>query len=493
MNLNEQELLALAQSNPALLRALIGQLTQAQKASGTTGLAIPPHGQDALFNTPGVRAGIVSAMVQPLYGLEGFLERNGHIRKSQYLQDLHAIMTGQTASTGDEPTEPCTEDAKVAGDLKLCMQFWGWGEFTRKSKPIRLDTAGELLNRSEPLDLRLLNNPFQDLPDALPVNVNDLFRSRVAKALVEALNALRRDYCGLVYSGNPANTASSTGGYLEYNGLDRLINTGYRDVKTNTACPAADSRVVSFGGLNVLSNGGEAVDTIVELYADRRHLAEQVGLTGVQWAFVMRRGLFRALTQVWPCTFATYRCKTAAPNSDAVVNVDGMEAAKMIDEMRRGSYLYIDGEEVPVIIDDCLTEQNPVSGTFESDLYLVPYRAPQLTETGGQALYMEYFDYNGPYGMRDEIRRFGVEGQGEYRTSADGRYAIFFLAGSGFCKQVLMRTRKRLILELPFLAARLTDMRYTLRFHERNPFPGGQYHYNGGSTYFEEPYFYSPL
>lgn len=493
--MNEQQLLAALAANPAALAQLAATLGLTTKASGVTPAVIPPHGPYSLFNTPGVDPGIVSAIVQPLFGLEGFLESRGHVRMSQDLNTLYGIMTGQTATTGDEPTDPCDEDAKIAGNLKMCYQTWVFGEFTRKTPVIRVDDAGALINRSEPLDLRLLNNPFSDLPQVLPANMSGeaLFRDRQTKAVIEAMNSMRRDYCGLVYAGSPVNTASNTGGYLEYNGLDRIINTGYTNVITQVACPAADSYVASFSGAIVQNSAATVVRTMVETYRMRKYLAAQTGFTPVEFAWVMRLQAFLAITDVWPCAYATYRCTTAAPGGTSVViDISATEQNDMRKEMRDGAYILIDGDRVPVILDDCLSEQNVGAGNFESDLYLLPIRSPVMTTTGGQVTYMEYFNYRGPYGMQETINVMGTDGN-PFRVSPDGRYAMANLANTAFCIQKLLRTRKRLIVRAPFLAARLTDLRYNVYQHERSPFPGTSFFEDGGNTSFVGQTYASPI
>jgi hypothetical protein len=50
-----------------------------QKASPTSPLVTNPHGPNALFNTPGLGRSVVNAIVQPLPGLYGTLERMGHV------------------------------------------------------------------------------------------------------------------------------------------------------------------------------------------------------------------------------------------------------------------------------------------------------------------------------------------------------------------------------------------------------------------------------
>jgi hypothetical protein len=481
MESNELNALVDARVNQALAAILLRE-----KASGTTGLAISPHGYNSLWNQPGVEPGVVSTIVKPS-GLEAWLEARGHVQKSQYLNPLFEILTGQTASTGNEPTGPCSEDVPVAGDLKVCHQTWGFGEFTMKSKPIRVDSAGAMINRSEPLDLRLLNNPFADLPNITPGGTN-IFRSRLAKATAELTLDFRRRYARKVYTGSPLSATYVSEGVFgsEYNGLDRIVTTGYKDVLTQQTCSAADAIVVNRAGANIQATGSATVQTYVEYYRHVSQLAKDLGIEDVEFAFFGRRQKFLALTEIWPCVYGSYRCMVVG--TGASVNIDATAQNEMRERMRKGSFLLIDGEEVPWISDNTQTEFNIGSGNFQSDTYLLPVRAPSL---GGQLLYMDYFDYNGEFGMRSIISEVGP--RDEYRVSPDGRYAIFFMGGVAFCKQVMMRTRKRIILRTPFLAVKIEDERYAVYVHEREWEPGSSFFEDGGLTSFAGTSFYSPV
>ena len=488
--MNEEQLNALIEQR---VEAALGQRL---KASGTS-IGIAPTGTHALFNQPGIEPGIVSTIVKP-DGIEDFLEANGHIRKSMYLNPVFAIMTGQTASSGSEPTEPCDENVPVAGDLQLCNQTWGFGEMTMKSKPVRLDNLGELVNRSSPIDLKLLNNPFgtpaqTEAVTTINVNAQQIFRSALVKAMVELAFDFKRRYARLIWTGNPTNTAGSSGGYLEYNGLQRIVNTGYKDVLTGIACSAADSLVNTSISQTVAQNSpSSVVRAFVETYRDRRLLADMVGIRDVQYAWVMRRQLFLALTEIWPCAYYTYRCYNVSPSGgNSTAFIDATTQAKMRDDMRAGLYLLIDAEKVPVIIDNTMDEQNVGGGTFQSDAYLLPLKSATFGDTDGQITYLEYFDYSGPFGMQSILGELGP--QDEYRVSSDGRFAIFFLGGTAFCKQIMMRTRKRLICKAPFLAARIDDIRYAVYIHEREWQPGTSFYENGGASSFNTQTYQSPI
>lgn len=455
----------------------------AYKASGANP-GTTPTGANGLFNTPGLDPSITTTYIPPV-GVEGYLESAGHVRTSQYTNPVFGIITGQSASTGFEPTAPCDENVPVAGSLRLCQQVWPFGEMTMKSQVIRMDNMGELINRGSPVDLNLLNNPFNtevatQLTQQTP---ESMFRSTTAKLTLELANDFKRRYAGMVWTGNPTNTSGSSGGYIEYSGLNKIVNTGYQDAISGTSCNAADSLVLNYGNAIVQNNAVTIVRNFVEATRDRRLLAEQIQFGTVVHAWVMRRQLFLALTEVWPCAYYTYRCYASSPTNNATAFVDTNTQVAMRDAMRAGQYLLIDGTQVPVIIDNTMEELNVGAGNFQSSAYLVPLAAPgQFSDTGGMLSYMEYFDYRGPYGMQSALGSMAPDQI--YKVSGDGRFVMMLLSPQSFCRQILMRTRKRFIMRTPFLAARIDNIRYNVYIHERDPQPNTSFWYDGGNSSF---------
>lgn len=464
-----------------------------QKASGTTP-GIAPTGTGGLFNTPGLSGSIVSTYIPPM-SIEGWMETNGHVMMSMFEQPVYGIITGQTGATGSDPTSSCDENVKVAGSLKLCMQSWPFGEITMKSQVIPVDRSGMLINAGSPTNLTLGNNPFESetANQIAPLSNEDIFRSYVAKLTVELANDFSREYAHLIWDGNPINTAGSTGGYKEYNGLNRIINTGYQDIETQIACPAADSLVMDFGGDIAQNNVAKIVRWFVEAYRDRRFLARRTNFGEVQWAWVMRYQAFLSLTDIWPCAYYTFRCYTAAPaGSNATGFVDTAVQAALRDDMRNGMFLLIDGVRVPVIIDETMEELNVGDGNFQSNAYLVPLSAPgKLSDSAGLLTYMEYFNFNGPFGMAKALGDIAPDNI--YKVSSNGKFIMALLAATGFCRQMMIRARKRVICRTPFLAARIDNIAYNVYIHERDYKPGTSFFVNGGSTSFVGQSFASPL
>lgn len=106
--------------------------------------------------------------------------------------------------------------------------------------------------------------------------------------------------------------------------------------------------------------------------------------------------------------------------------------------------------------------------------------------------YMEYFDFNMPGGTMDGARALAPPGA--YQSTANGRWLFHRYYPKNLCVQIAGWTNPRLVLETPYLAARLQNIAYTPLFHEREPFTDDSYFVDGGRTDFLGfgPSFYPP-
>lgn len=456
-----------------------GLMMAREKAAGTTPSPYFVHGPTGILSMPGQRADVMNAMILPI-GIQGELP----FRLSRDNNPVFPILTGQTDSSGTEPDEAC-EDAPQPGNLKICNQTWTFGRQVRDSQVLQADRPGLLNNRSEFTDMRLVGNPFTNLDRPQEISMDEGLRTEVGKKLVELYNAWILDFSPLLYSGNPANTAGSTG-YIEYNGFDKIINTGYQDAYIAQACPAADSVIVNFASRPITGNETQIVTDIVETYAYLVWLSKRVGLDPVRYKLAMRYEMFRQLTSIWPCVYMTYRC-TFGSAQNSTNFVDAQMQVAMRDDMRNNMYLLIDGVRVDVVVDDNIVETVPAANTFMSDIYFIP-----MDVRGNRPVtYMEYFDLNAPGGMRDVVQRMAPN---DFEILGGGRFWLHRKPPSNECLQVRLGGKPRLIMETPFLAARLTNVVYSPPLlHSRSPFPDSPYYFvDGGATNQNAPVFYPP-
>lgn len=449
----------------------------ARKAVSSTPTTVYGHGSGGLFSSQGMERPVFSAMMLPHMGLQSMLT----VRGNNATNPLYGILTGVTATTGNEPTGVC-DDPPVAGLSKLCTHSFVFGRQSRMSRVFDIDRMGVITNRGEFTDLQVFGQPFANVGGVPAIagapSVQNAAQNEVAKALFELATAWSRDFAKETYTGNPTNNTAG-GGRKYFYGLDILINTGYRDAETLIACPAADSIIRSFGSLDVGSNGATLVRQITNMYRNLKYKASRAGLDPVSWVLTMPWSLFYEVTEVWPCAYLTYRCTVATGSTQFV---DANAQVQMRDDMRgdifnrTGQYLLIDGQRVPVVIDDAITETVLAGESFTAPIYFVPLRVLGNTPV----TFLEYLDYDMPGGAMEAARTFAPDGM--YYTSDNGRFLWHKKPPTNFCVQLLAKTETRLLLLTPYLAARLTNVKYTPVAHEASWDTASSYFVDGGRS-----------
>ena len=472
----------------ALSDLLFERVTARMKEASGTPNMWAPHGLQGAFNRPGARPELINAMVMPR-GIKDLLPA----RPNVFMQEELGILTGQTASSGTNPTVACG-DWKQPGNLKVCYQSYPFGFLGMDTKTINVARMGELTNRAEFYDQRLVGDPFamSDPGQIIPVNFADAFKYEPAKNLMEAMIDYKREFAKLAWIGDPANTAGSEG-YQEFLGFDKLINTGYQDSKTKQLCPAADALVVSYGNVAINTDANAFASRVINIYEYLQETARQTGLDPVEHWLVMRYSTWRNISAVWPCVYATTLCQTSGATTFSLAS----EQTAMRDGMRNGNfegrdlgypYLLIGGKAVRVVIDDTMTETIPVAGQGQGEIAFVP-----ITINGSRPVsYLEYFDFSGPLGIT-VASQMGVFDPNFFKVMGNGRWLVYPKGPKNTCVQAGMVGRERLILETPFLSARLTGVRYEITAHERGWDTSDTYYFkNGGSYYQTAPYVYPP-
>lgn len=476
----------------ALASALIAQSGgTAVKAAGTSPTNAWGHGPGGLFSHPGLSQQIFNAMILPHLGLQAILP----VRSSQETNPLFGIMTGVTASSGSNPTNVC-DDFPSAGLMKLCMNSLPFGRIGLNSTVINIDRAGEEVNRGEFLDLQLIGQPVTNTgtPTIPGAGAAGALQREAQKNLFEFAASWSRRYAKLLYTGTPTNNTAG-GGYKEYNGLDVLINTGYRDAETGSACAAADSIIVSFANRDLSSADADIVGTVQDTFFRLRHIATRAGLGQVRWVISVPYGMFYRLTEVWAYYYFTQALNGMTFDTAVNINLGGEGVTQLRDQFRgnmqsrTGQFLLIDGERVDVVLDDAITETEYTPGKFTADMYIVP-----LTVLGGTPVcFMEYFNFESPGGAM-EVARLYAPGDSYYTTDG-GTYLWHKKPPSNMCVEIMALAKPRLVLRTPYIAARITDILWAPRgVHERSPFTDSGYFVNGGRTsrVGYGPSFYSP-
>ena len=419
-----------------------------------------------IFTEPGVRPDMFSTLNQPM-DITSVL----NIRPSILAEERIAILTGQTATTGTNPTDSCGTPP-VPGQLKTCQQNYDFGEFYIGSEKIKIGDAGLLANRAV-TERQILNeaarNPF--LPDILlQPNVN--FMSIHAQQMYQVGTALRRAFARVMISGNPASAPASTdlGFISEPVGLDRMIKTGYVDAKTQQPCPAADSTVVNWTtatDIDAQLQGRYLAQWITDVYFGKVALAMQLGISA-GWALVMPFPFFRELTYSYANRYYETRSSGVVGNPYQTQQ-EGIRRLQL--EMMNGYYLVIDGVQVPVLFSDGITISAGGGNYQMTDMFLVPMQV-----NGRDGIQAEFFPQNNRFALelssqfRDEILFFN---NGMYMRTAER---------STDCMELRIKGKLRFWLEAPFLAAKFQNIRYISNIGYRSPYPTGTGYADGGVT-----------
>lgn len=471
----------------AAFAELVGQYQSGkiQKAQ-TVGNPVGPyvHGNGGLFGVRGLERDVISTHTN----ITGSLGEVIPISPSVDTNPLFPYITGFLRSDQQEKNAVCDNPIQAAG-FKTCIQTTVFGRKEFKTRQAEVNRIGQRLNRGEFLDLNIVNSPLVNQMAGLMSGFFGLQGQDAILAgremtvrFVEMAVAFQRWYCPTVYTGNPANN-SAGGGYKEFPGLQLLIGRNKIDALTGQACPSLYSDVKDFGYKDVCSNTAPTIVTVLTtMYRILNRKAEQQNMAPLDLRLVMREPLFYEVTRCWPCQYNTDGCAVGAAGVNGVVQTLNLDAAAQIrfrDEMRNGKFLLIDGRQVPVIVDDCIMEDNhadnaaiPIGG-FASDIYFVPF-----TARGGsfRTLYWEYFDYrNGALPDATQARMAPT-----FFWSDGGAFLWGLKAPDNWCFEVIAKTEPRLILRTPQFAGRLQHVAYTPLQHTDDPLPSQDYWTDGG-------------
>ena len=453
-----------------------GSTQQKVTASGTPSTPYM-HGPGGLFGVEGIERDLFHTRIQG-NGLAAVLPVN----PSQLTHPLFGYITGFQDVTGTVPTNVC-DDPEVAGAMKTCLQTAPFGRYSFMTRELELNRVGQLINRGEFNDLRLLNDPIASLLGRtifpkLSGNSQLAAGAEVLARMLE-LGVAFSNRLGLqLYIGNPTNN-SAGGGYEEFMGLDLLIGTNKVDAITSQECPSLDSDVKDFNYELVDSANQDIVRVITTLWRFVNHIASNTGLNPARWVFTMRTNLFHELTDIWACRYWSYRCSVIdGPNIDVVPQFDSAAATELRDAMRNGNYLIIDGVRVPVVLDDFIVEESEGDaaalgpGQFASDIYLVP-----LTAMGGTPVtFFQHFDY------RAGATQAMVQGRVSSHFWTDAGMYLWTWDNQNWCIVWESKTEPRLILRTPQIAGRITNVAYEPLQHYRDVHPDDPYFVDGGVT-----------
>lgn len=433
-----------------------------------------PHGFNAggtgtargLFAGAGVRPEMFSAIQQPR-SIMGVLP----LRRSEFANETVEVLTSQAGNQGTDADGFCG-NPPAAGDLAVARQVRVFGKWMMRTQ---LNAIPELGKRVDYADLeRVIQNAAPSDP-FFPAVVQSLVNTRdpLAFELYKLGTAARRATSRVAWTGvGGANATNNDGYFSEFSGFDTLVKTGYTDSVTSAAVPALDSIVVNWNAdVAATVAGSNIVARLHDLYYSSVERASAVGMS-VRHVFAMTPQMFRALVDVYACSYATYRC--VGTNAGDPVTRDGMAVQQLRAEMMTGRYLLVDGVPVPVVVDDGIPMTRALAtDPFSTTIYLIPIE----DDAGVPLTYLQYFPMDNEFALR----YVGFVNSDKVAFLNDGLF-IVGERSTGLCVEYHMAMQARLMLETPWLAARIDNVQFAANDFTRQPNPGDPLYAGGGRT-----------
>lgn len=468
---SESELATLAKAG------LLG-IGQKNNPAGSTANASPLHGpfqgatttQYGMYSLAGGRPGVFSALTRPNSWLSIV-----SLERSEYATEILDTQTGQTADGATNATNFCGNPPEP-GVLKTARQTYTWGSFYGKTRLNAPAQIGQLKDRGD-ISRNVLNSPAVNSP-FIPDIMHRLTdtRSQLANELYTFGNALERSTEVVSIQGTAAADNSRFGWFQEFKGLDGLVKTGHTDSVSGLVAPAMDSIVVSFNAAITSTAAGGDGRTFSEVLDDTFHALEdrarQVGMGGaVQYAIIMRQELFRKATEQQA---KAYNFMRAAGGQYNEINIMGDTVQSLRIAMQNGQFLLVNGLQIPVVFSEGLEFTALGSGNYKSDFFIVP-----ISWGGVPLLRLQYFNMENEY--TSEFINF--MGNTNVKTLNNGMYLVG-QRDLGLCLEFHFQARMRLILDTPWLAARIDDLSFSyLNIATRTALPGTSLYVNGGVSY----------
>lgn len=410
-----------------------------QKASGTPTATAPIYGTGGLFGACDGPKQLINAMVGPI-GIESVLNFYGTDTEREHVDTLTDIV-----ESGSEPTTSCGQCVTVSN--RACEQFYCFGRFCRATEETAFDEVGVRATAATPK--RVLMGAITDaagnvlMPNG--ARIDDVFylQARSAGFALRYLNST------LMWSGNPANNNNK---YMEYIGLQLLVNTGKYDSRTMAYCDAIDSKLMNYAYQNPTATGTYAIQNWFRsmiLYFMRRAGGANFDWNTATMYIAMSEDLWDCVSRVFACNGADL-CNLSG-STDAEVTISADAALSRYHQFQQDMALPILGKLYPVVLDSQIPQSTGQPNGVCSDIYFL------VTDIGGEeVLYGQYQDFNMTYGrVRNEfISMFGSD---DIAITDNGRYAVVRDNERG-CFDIQVYTKPRLVALTPWLLGRIQNV-----------------------------------
>lgn len=267
----------------------------------------------------------------------------------------------------------------------------------------------------------------------------------------------------MVISGN----ASSAN---QFEGLERIVNTGYVNVTNGVRCTAMDSIVVNWANHTMgytLNGVDDLVDYIIAIVRRIRQRVSWSGMGGI----ALGDQILSLPTFLRDCLLDAFTCWSVCPGvAYNEANLNTFEARTFRNSLNGGQYgqgqIYVDGVAVPIITYDwqTLTSAAPY---FTGDIYVL---TKALNNSTVPVLRGQYIDMSKP------ANRFAeVAGANHYKATDGGRF-LWYWKTDNECIQPTVVFRPNLWCSAPWAQARITDVACVGPLNPLSPDPTSSYY-----------------
>jgi len=463
----DEQVLQLLEKQSEILETLAKDRT---KTPANPGNWTELHGVGSLFGSHSIEREVLTAHIRP-FGLGAMLPKIPTVDEMPFFSTI----TGYTADTGDEATNPCDDNPYAF--MKGCDLTAQYGRVARDTKTIEINEVMNRKNRGDFTDLVLMGKVLGEDTGFNIGGLNDAqILNLVTKSeMVTAGVSLERKLADNLWNGSPANNTAG-GGYKEFPGLSNQVATAQVDAHTNTACAALDSDVKDFTYNDVCGSGKDIVEYVTMLEAYIQFNADRMGLAPLTGVFVMRPELWYVLSSCWPCRSMSNSCTVIdTGNIDVVPNLDAVSMSMLRDQMRQGMFIDVNGRRYGVVVDTGITEATNITnanvpvGSYASSIFFIPL----AIGSGFPVTYIEHKNYAAAQPDISLLR-----GTQDFWTD-DGKY-FWAIEQTKWCYKLSVKTEQRVVLRTPQLAGRIDNVLYTPLQHFRSPDPDSPYFADGG-------------
>lgn len=284
---------------------------------------------------------------------------------------------------------------------------------------------------------------------------------------VLAGRVLYDDLKRLVITGNAATTG-------QFEGLERLVNTGYVNVTNGIRCTAMDSIVVDWNGNN-FSHQLNGTHTLVDyVIAIVRRLRQRIAWSG-NGRIAAGDMVIMLPNYLRYCLLDAFTCWSVCPGSQYnETNLNTLEARAYRDTLNGGQFgdgqIFVDSTPIPLMTYDWQAVGQE-SGGFAGDIYVL---TRNLGNGAVPVLRGQYIDMSKPANRFQE-----VSGNAHYKATDGGRF-LWYWKTDNECVEPTVVFRPNIWCSAPWAQARIQDVACRAPLNPLSP--------DMTSSYFAEEY-----